>query len=357
MSLTIGIIGLPQSGKTTLFHALTRLDESKRGSSSGQKPNQAHVQVPDQRLERLSALFTPKKTTPATVDFLDVAASGADSQEKGALGKRVLGAFRTVDTLLQVVRCYDHDYLGDAKPVDDLENLELELLISDLTVIQNTLERNRKMAADARTWFESVVKALEDGTRPPADVVAKIPESAKPFVQSMSLLVLKPVIVCANIADGVIGSEEGNARVMAAKAWAEANGRQFFTVCASIEEELAQLEPEEAKTFMADLGIKESGLDKIIEAAYRSLDLMTFFTVGEDECRAWTVRVGACAPEAAGRIHSDLEKGFIRAEVVTTDDLLAQGTYAACRDKGLLRLEGKTYVVHDGDILNIRFNV
>lgn len=357
MSLTIGIIGLPQCGKTTLFHALTRLDESKRGSGSSQKPNQAHVQVPDRRLDRLSALFTPKKTTPTTVDFLDVAASGADSEEKGALGKRVLGAFRTVDTLLEVVRCFDHPYLGEARPVDELENLELELLISDLTVIQNTLERNRKMAADARGWFEEVARALEDGQRPPADLVSKAPEAARPFLQSMSLLVLKPVIVCANISEGSIGSEAADTKIASARAAAEASGRPFFTACAAIEEELAGLEPDEATSFMRDLGIAESGLDKIIEAAYRSLDLQTFFTVGEDECRAWTVRVGACAPEAAGRIHSDLEKGFIRAEVVTTDDLLTQGTYAACRDKGLLRLEGKTYVVQDGDILNIRFNV
>lgn len=357
MSLTIGIIGLPQSGKTTLFHALTRLDESKRASASSQKPNQAHVLVPDKRLDDLSAIFKPKKTTPATVDFLDVAATGAETEEKGALGKRVLGAFRTVDTLLEVVRCFDHPYLGEAKPLDDLENLELELLISDLTVIQNTLERNKKMAADARGWFEGVAKTLEDGQRPAPDVMSKMPESAKPFAQSMSLLVLKPGIVCANIGDDLIGSEDSDPRVAAARRWAEANHRRFFTACASIEQEVAQLDADEATAFMHDLGIQESGLDKIIQAAYRSLDLMTFFTVGDDECRAWTVRVGACAPEAAGKIHSDLEKGFIRAEVCTAVDLLENKTTGACRDKGLLRLEGKTYVVQDGDVLNIRFNV
>jgi GTP-binding protein YchF len=357
MSLTIGIIGLPQAGKTTIFHALTRLDESKRASASANKPNQARVQVPDRRLDNLSAIFVPKKTTPATIDFLDVAASGADTEEKGALGKRVLGAFRTVDTLLEVVRCFPHPYQGEPRPVDDLENLELELLISDLSVIQNTLERNKKMAADARAWFESLAHTLEEGERPAPEVLDKMPESAKPFAQSMSLLVAKPCIVCANISEDLIGKEESDPRIAAAKAWAESHQRQFFTVCASIEEELAQLEPAEAVAFMHDLGIEESGLDKIIYAAYRSLDLMTFFTVGEDECRAWTVRVGAPAPEAAGKIHTDLEKGFIRAEVVTAHDLLEHKTIAACRDKGLLRLEGKTYVVEDGDVLNIRFNV
>lgn len=357
MSLTIGIIGLPQSGKTTLFHALTRVDEAKRQGAGSQKSNQAHVLVPDPRLDRLSAIFVPKKTTPATIDFLDVAAAGGDTEEKGALGKRVLGGFRTVDTLLEVVRCFSHPYLGEAHPTDDLDNLELELLISDLTVIQNTLERNKKMAADARTWFESLIATLEEGQRPSSAVLAGMPESAKPFAQSMSLLVAKPCIVCANVADDAIGREDSDARVAAARKWAQEHQRQFFTVCGSMEGELAQLSEEEAQAFMRDLGIEESGLDKIIQSAYRSLDLMTFFTVGEDECRAWTVHVGASAPQAAGKIHTDLEKGFIRAEVVTADDLLAQGTIHSCRDKGLLRLEGKTYVVQDGDVLNIRFNV
>lgn len=372
MSLTIGIIGLPQSGKTTLFHSLTRLNASKR-TGSGHKPNQAHVLVPDSRLDRLSAIFEPRKTTPATVDFLDVAAAGGESEEKGALGRRVLGSFRTVDTLLEVVRCFPHQYLGAPHPVDDLENLELELLISDLTVVQNTLERNKKMAADARVWFDTVRSALEEGRRP-ATVTAEgdaasagstlssmrsgtVPESARPFLQSMSLLVGKPCIVCANIADDQVGSEENDPLVGASRKWAAENQRRFFTVCAAIEEEIAQLSPEEVGDFLADLGIAESGLDKLIQAAYRSLDLMTFFTVGEDECRAWTVRVGATAPQAAGKIHSDLEKGFIRAEVVTADDLLEQKSIAACRDKGMLRVEGRSYVVKDGDVLNIRFNV
>jgi GTP-binding protein YchF len=356
MSLTIGIIGLAQAGKSSLFGALTRLDEAKRGAS-GSKPNLARVPVPDARLDKLSAMFSPKKTTPATVDFMDVAVAGADAEEKGSLGKRVLGAFRTVDTLLDVVRVFPHPYLGAPKPADDLENLELELLISDMTVIENTLERNKKMPADARGYFESLMAPLQDGQRPPHELLAKPPESARGFLQSMALLVAKPSIVCANIAEEAINGEAGEPSIGQAAAWAKSHSREFFTVCARIEEEIAQLTPEESAEFMQGLGISESGLNKIIHAAYRSLDLMTFFTVGEDECRAWTVRVGASAPEAAGKIHSDLEKGFIRAEVMTYDDFVACGSTAACRDKGLLRLEGKQYVVQDGDILNIRFNV
>lgn len=358
MSLTIGIIGLPQAGKTTLFHTLTRFDESAAGGGGGsQKPHAAHVQIPDSRLDRLSAIFLPKKHTPASIDFLDVAATGAETEEKGALGKRVLGAFRTVDTLVEVVRCFNHPYLGEARPMVDLENLELELLISDLSVIQNTLHRNKKMPADAYAWFEELGRILEEGQRPHPDVMDRMPENARIFVQSMSLLVAKPCIVCANIPDDLLGKEDSDPRVAAARQYAQDHHRQFFTVCGAIEQEIAQLAPEEAQSFMEGMGIQESGLNKLIQAAYRSLNLMTFFTVGEDECRAWTARVGASAPEAAGKIHTDLEKGFIRAEVCTTEDLLELKTTAACRDKGLLRLEGKTYVVQDGDVLNIRFNI
>lgn len=356
MSLSIGIIGLAQSGKTTLFHALTRLDESKRASTS-QKPHLARVTVPDPRLLRLSAIFSPKKTTPATVDFLDVAATGADTEEKGALGKRVLGAFRTVDMLLDVVRCVRHPYLGEPHPRTDLDNLELELLISDLGVIENTLERNRKMPADARAFFEALKAPLEEGRRPDPKLLVTVPENAKGHLQSMALLIAKPSLVCANIDEDSLGDIEGDPRVQEARAWAAEHGREFFAVSARIEEELASLPEEETTEFMAGLGIEESGLDKIIRASYHSLDLIEFFTVGEDECRAWTVHKGATAPEAAGKIHSDLEKGFIRAEVVTYDDFTLHPTMNACREKGLLRLEGKTYVVLDGDILNIRFNV
>ena len=356
MSLSIGIIGLPQSGKTTLFHALTRLDESKRASTS-QKPHLARVVVPDPRLLRLSEIFSPKKTTPATVDFLDVAASGADSDEKGALGKRVLGAFRTVDMLLDVVRCAPHSYLGEPRPRTDLDNLELELLISDLGVIENTLERNRKMPTDARAFFEALQEPLSEGRRPDPALLSHVPESARGHLQSMALLIAKPSIVCANVAEDSLLDLESDPLVAEVRAWAQEHGREFFAVCASIEEELASLPEGEVAEFMAGLGIQESGLDKIIRASYHSLDLIEFFTVGEDECRAWTVRKGAMAPEAAGKIHTDLEKGFIRAEVVSYDDFMAHRTMGACREKGVLRLEGKTYVVLDGDILNIRFNV
>ncbi|MBM3463789.1 MAG: redox-regulated ATPase YchF [Armatimonadetes bacterium] len=354
MSLTIGIIGLPQAGKTTLFSALTRLDAG--AASASQKPNQARVAVPDERLDKASAIFTPKKTTPTAVDFLDVAAT-VTVEEKGSLGKRVLGSFRTVDALLMVARAFDHPYLGAPRPRADLETLDLELVISDLSVIENTLERNRKMPTEARVWFEQVRDVLQEGRRPDPALIASPPEAARPFAQSMSLLVAKPTIVAANVGESALGNEDADPAAQEARGWAEEHRREFFAVCAAIEQEISQLPPEEAQEFMSGLGIEKSGLDKLIVASYRSLDLITFLTVGEDECRCWTVHRGATAPEAAGKIHSDLEKGFIRAEVVTSEDFLRLGTMAACRDKGVLRLEGRTYVVQDGDILNIRFNV
>lgn len=354
MSLTLGIIGLPQAGKTTLFAALTRLDQS---ASQSQKQNLARVPVPDERLDRLSEHHKPKKTTPTSVDFVDVAATGAETEEKGGLGKRVLGAFRTVDALIEVVRVFPHPYLGEARPVGDLETLELELLISDLSIVENTLERNRKMPPAGREWFEKLRDVLQEGRRPDPAMLANVPEAARTYAQSMSLLVAKPTILCANVAESLLGSEAADPGVESLRKWAEEHGRQFFTVCAKIEEEIAQMPPEDARELMEGLGIQESGLNKLIQASYASLDLMTFFTVGEDECRAWTVHRGATAPEAAGKIHSDLEKGFIRAEVYTYDDFAQHTTMAHIREKGLLRLEGKQYVVQDGDILNIRFNV
>jgi hypothetical protein len=356
MSLTIGIIGLTQAGKTTLFHALTRLDTSDRQSNST-KPNLARVAVPDTRLDGLSAIYSPKKTTPATVDFMDVAANLGDAEEKGALGKRVLGTFRTVDALLEVVRCFDHPYLGAAKAAADLETLELEKIISDLTIIENALERNKKMAPDAKAYFEGLCEPLRDGRKPSLEQMERVPESAKAMAQSMALLIAKPSIICANIPEGALGQEGSHGPTQEVVQWAKERGVDCFTVSARTEEEISQLSADEAKEFMSELGIATSGLDKLIAASYRSLNLMTFLTAGEDECRAWTVRRGAMAPEAAGKIHSDLEKGFIRAEVVSCTDFLERGSTAACRDKGLLRLEGKTYVVQDGDIMEIRFNV
>lgn len=356
MSLTIGIIGLSQAGKTTLFHAMTRLDMSDR-QGTATKPNLARISVPDGRLDQLAAIYSPRKTTPATIDFMDVGANVGDVEEKGALGKRVLGTFRTVDALLEVVRCFDHPYLGVARPAADLETLELEKIISDLTIIENALERNKKLPADARTFFEAMRAPLAEGRKPSADLLNKVPEAARAMFQSMALLIAKPTIVCANIPESALGQEAVDPAVREMKAWASEHGVEFFTVSARTEEEIAELSPEESAEFMKELGIQQSGLDKIIRASYHSLSLITFFTAGEDECRAWTVRNGAFAPEAAGKIHSDLEKGFIRAEVVSCQDFLERGSMAACRDRGVLRLEGKTYPVQDGDIMEIRFNV
>ena len=344
MALCIGITGLSQSGKSTLFKSLTCLSDS---DASGKKQPLARVAVPDERLWKLSEIYKPKKTTPATVDFLDMPGGGSSG-----LGSQAVAEIRTSTVLLEVVRCFEHPYLEAADPISDMESFETELLLADLKVVEGKLERAKKLDPKERQLLEALHAPLSEGE------IAKIPkfdDEEKKILSGLGLLCIKPRIIAANISEDDI-ADGGEHFKKLQKAAAEKN-IPCLAVCADIEAQLADLSPEERSEFMADLGISKSGLEQLIHLCYESLNLQTFFTSGEDECRAWTTKVGAKAPEAAGEIHSDLQRGFIRAEVIDYDSFIQCGSMTVAKEKGLLRVEGKEYVVKDGDILNIRFNV
>ena len=344
MALSIGITGLSQSGKSTLFKSLTCLSES---NVSGRKQPLARAAVPDERLQRLSDIFKPKKTTPATVDFLDMPGGGSSG-----LGSQAVAEIRTSTLLLEVVRCFNHPYLEGVDPLADIDSFETELLLADLKVVEGKLERAKKLDPKERALLESLAKPLNDGD---ISAVPQFDEEEKKILSGLGLLCIKPRIVVANISENDI--EDGGPHYKALKELCDKRGTPCLAISAEIEAQLADLSADERVEFMADLGINESGLDRLISICYKKLGLQTFFTAGEDECRAWTTKVGAKAPEAAGEIHSDLQRGFIRAEVIDYPTFIECGSLNVAKEKGLLRVEGKDYVVKDGDILNIRFNV
>ncbi len=344
MALTIGLTGLSQSGKTTLFNSLTNMANS---NETGKGRPMAHVQVPDARLWDLSAIFQPKKTTPATVDFLDMPSGGTTS-----LSPQAVAEIRTATVLVEVVRCFEHPYLEKVDPVGDMENFETELLLADLKVVEGKLERAKKMDAHERTLIESLAKPLSDGDWMG---VPELNDEDKKLLSGLGLLCLKPCLVVANIAEGDLNGESETFKKV--QEYAKSRNMPCIAICADIEAQLAELSDEDKAVFMEDLHIERSGLEQLISMCYHRLGLQTFFTAGEDECRAWTTAVGAKAPEAAGEIHTDLQRGFIRAEVINYDTFMQCKSLNVAKDKGLLRVEGKEYVVQDGDILNIRFNV
>lgn len=344
MALSIGITGLSQAGKSTLFQSLTFLSKT---DVSGKKQPAARVGVPDSRLWDLSAIFSPKKTTPATIDFLDMPGGGSSG-----LGSQAVAEIRTSTVLVEVVRCFAHPYLEGVNPQQDMDSFETELLLADLKVIEGKLERTKKMDPHEKALLESLAKPLGDGD------ITGIPafsEDDRKLLSGLGLLCLKPRLAVANIAEDDLGGE-GQA-YQQVKQFAEKRHMPCMAICADIEAQLADLSPEERQEFMKDLGITSSGLEQLVHLCYSRLGLQTFFTAGEDECRAWTTKVGAKAPEAAGEIHSDLQRGFIRAEVIDYPTFMSCKSLTVAKDKGLLRVEGKEYVVQDGDILNIRFNV
>lgn len=345
MSLSIGITGLSQAGKSTLFQSLTSMS---RSDGSGKKGIPlARVPVPDERLVKLTEIWKPKKSTPATVDFLDMPGGGT-----AGLGGAALADIRTATVLVEVVRCFEHPYLEGVHPKADMESFETELLLADLKVIEGKLERTKKMDAAEKKLLDSLVKPLGDGD------VTGIPafdaEEMK-ILSGLGLLCLKPRLCVANIPESALGGDSQAAKEV--HEFAASRGMPAMTMCAEVEAQIAELPPEEQQAFLEDLGIQESGLNQLIHLCYYRLGLQTFLTMGEDECRAWTVRKGATAPEAAGEIHSDLQRGFIRAEVIDFPTFVSFGSLPAAKEKGALRVEGKEYVVQDGDILNIRFNV
>ncbi|MCA9793095.1 MAG: redox-regulated ATPase YchF [Candidatus Eremiobacteraeota bacterium] len=346
MSLAIGITGLAQAGKSTLFSALTALGSEEQHKKGGGAPR-ARAAVPDLRVAALSAIFKPKKTTPTQIDFIDM--PGGSS---GGLGAQALGELRTSTALVEVVRCFDHPYLGAAKPTRDMEDFEMELMLADLKIVEGKLERKKKLLPGEQEVLEKLQGPLADGR---AADLPSLDEEEKKLLSGLGLLSLKPRIFAANLSEDQLQSPDD--KVTAVHDFARSRNSQSLAACALLEAEISQLPEEERAEFMESLGIEETGLSQMVRAGYQQLGLMTFFTVGEDEVRAWTTDIGATAPQAAGEIHSDLQRGFIRAEVIHYDTFMECGSLNEAKNQGKLRVEGKEYIVVDGDILNIRFNV
>lgn len=361
--MQIGIVGLPLSGKTTFFNLLTR-SEAETGFASGKKKvNMGISRVPDTRVDRLSAIWHPKKTTYATIRYVDVAGVERGSGNEGLPGE-ILGHLKNTDALLLVVRAFENDQVphpeGSLDPLRDLDNLAGEFLISDLIIVESRLERIAKQMKgkveksleEERRVLERCREALE-AEQPLRDLDLNRDEER--IIRGFQFLTLKPLIIALNVGEADVSRGE-ELLVPVTDRWVSETVAATY-LCATIEQEIAELGTEDAQAFLDDLGLPCSATDRVIRTSYDLLGLISFFTMGEDECRAWTVRRGTLAPQAAGTIHTDLERGFIRAEVVQYDDFVAAGTLAACREKGVLHVEGKDYVVRDGDILNIRFNI
>jgi len=361
--MEIGIVGLPLSGKTTLFNLLTHAEAETGFAAGKKKANMGVSRVPDPRLDRLSQIWNPKKTTHATIRYVDVAGVEKGAGKEGFSGE-MLTHLKNTDALLAVIRAFESDQVphpeGTVNPLRDLGILQSEFLLSDLIITENRLERIAKqMKGKVEKSLEVEKELLErcrealEAERPLRDV-GFAPDEAR-VLKGFQFLTLKPLVVALNLGEADLPRGEELAAPVAA-AWAGPSVAVTY-LCATIEEEISRLSPEDARAFLDDLGLDTPATDRIIRTCYALLGLISFFTMGEDECRAWTVRQGTRAPQAAGAIHTDLERGFIRAETVAYDDFVAAGSQAACRERGTLRVEGKDYVVKDGDILNIRFSV
>ena len=366
MSLSIGIVGLPNVGKSTIFNALTRAQnaESANYPFCTIEPNKAVTPVPDARLIKLAELVKPQKIVHATVDFVDIAGLVKGASQGEGLGNKFLANIRETQAILHVVRCFENDDVihvsGTVDPLRDIETIETELILADMQTLENRVDRLEKQVKGDKTLKplidagRALLAHLEKG-EPAASFPGRDDERARELMREVRLLTDKPFIYCANVDDA--GLTEDNEHVNAVRTLAESRGAQFVKVAAKVEEELIGLSDAEAKEFLESYGAAESGLGQIIRTGYRALGLISYFTAGEKEVRAWTVTRGDKAPQAAGVIHTDFERGFIRAEVIAYDDYVKHGSEAACRTAGVLRTEGKEYVVRDGDVVHFLFNV
>ncbi len=365
--MKLGIVGLPNVGKSTLFNSLTKAGaESANYPFCTIDPNVGIVAVPDERLKLLGDMYQSKKVTPAVIEFVDIAGLVKGASKGEGLGNQFLSNIREVDAIVHVVRCFEDTNVihvdGNINPMRDIETINFELIFSDLEILERRYAKVVKAArmdktlAKEQALLERLKEHLESGKM--AKSLETDDEDEKEILSTMNLLTGKPVIYAANVAEDELADDgASNAGVQTVREFAATEGSEVFVICAQIEQEISELDDDEKSMFLEDLGLTESGLEKLIKASYRLLGLMSYLTAGEDETRAWTLKIGTKAPQAAGKIHSDFERGFIKAEVVNYKDLLEQGSLAAAREKGLVGMEGKEYVVQDGDVILFRFNV
>ncbi len=364
--MKLGMVGLPNVGKSTLFNAITNAGaQSANYPFCTIEPNVGMVSVPDERLDRLAEMYQPDKFTPATIEFVDIAGLVKGASNGEGLGNKFLSHIREVDAIIHVVRCFENDDIthvdGSIDPKRDIETINLELILSDLDILTRRIDSRKKAMKGDKTiasevaFLERLKAEMESGKTARA---VDISDDEAEYLKDVSLLTIKPVIYACNMGENdFLDGIDSNPYYKAVKEIADAEGSETFPICAEIEAEISELEEDEKQAFLEDIGLEQSGLDRLIKKSYSLLGLISYLTAGKPEVRAWTIKEGTKAPQAAGKIHTDFERGFIRAEVVAYNDLISCGTMAAAKEKGLVRSEGKDYVMKDGDIVLFRFNV